>query len=72
MQLCDPWTSGDGAEVSIWGGFREGTLPHTISGLSARTLSQRRLPAPSGMCARVRKAPTLGPFCVPIEEDRYV
>lgn len=72
MPLRDPWTSGDGAEVSTWGGFREDILPHTKVGLNARTFSRRELSAPSGVCARVRKAPHLGPFCVPIEEESNV
>ena len=66
MQLCDPWTSGDGAEASIWDGLREDILPRDIDPLAARIRS------PSGMRARVTKAPTLGPFCVSIEEERYV
>ena len=52
MPLCDPWTSGDGAEVRIWVGFREGGLPRTKVGLNAY--------------ARSANANGLrGPVCVP-------
>jgi hypothetical protein len=36
MQLCDLWTSGDGAEASIWDDLREDILPRDIDPLAAR------------------------------------
>ena len=43
MQLCNPWTSGDGAEVSIVIGVREGRLPQGTGGRAMHAY----LPAPS-------------------------
>ena len=43
MQLCNPWTSGKGAEVSIAIGVREGRLPQ---GTGERVM-HAYLPAPA-------------------------
>ena len=60
MQLCNPWTSGDGAEVSIAIGVREGRLPQGTGGRAMHAY----LPAPSPSSALGKKGPQLGPFCV--------
>lgn len=52
MQLCDPWTSGAGAEASIWDDVREDILPRDIDPLAARIRSVK------AVCLRL-------PGCVP-------
>ena len=52
MQLCDPWTSGAGAEASIWDDLREDILPRDIDPLAARIRSVK------AVCLRL-------PGCVP-------
>ena len=52
MQLCNPWTSGDGAEVSIAIGVHRWTGD---ARLPARAVSQFHLG---------KKGPHPGPFCV--------
>ena len=65
MPLCDPWTSGDGAEASIWDDLREDILPRDTDPLAAASVQQRQSACAVRDVYPGEKGPKSGPFYVP-------